>query len=112
MFGEQKAERKERKKLKAFLKQCEEIVSVNGPAIGTSGQRLLVENFGQDQPTINTYPEDPVVAQALVDIEMFDPVGPMPIFRGDLFGPNQTLNVLLVDCSTEVQNSPLLGLGG
>lgn len=42
---------------------------------------------------------------------MFDRVGPMPIFRGDLFGPNQTLNVLLVDCSTEVQNSPLLGLG-
>lgn len=87
-------------------------MSVNGEAIGTSGQQLLVENYDQDQPTINNYPEDPVVAQALVDIEMFDRVGPMPIFTGDLFGPNQALNVLLVDCSAEVQNSPLLGLGG
>lgn len=86
-------------------------MSVDGAAVGTSGQQLLVENYYQDQPTINNYPEDPVVAQAL-DIEMFDCVGPMPIFRGDLFGPNQTLNVLFVDCSTEVQNSPLLGLGG
>lgn len=87
-------------------------MSVDGAAVGISGQQLLVENYDQDKPTINNYPEDPVVAQAL-DIEMFDRVGPMPIFRGDLFGrPNQTLNVLFVVCSTEVQNSPLLGLGG